>query len=139
MCVASKVGPGVCGVLCCGGGVPCPISRREYKRDIEYLDPPDLARAYEELRRIRLATYQYKDEPEASPRRLGFIIDDAPASACVSPDGRTVDLYGYLSMAVAAVQVQAREIDKLRVEIQELKRSSRRAPGKREGRQPTAR
>jgi polyhydroxyalkanoate synthesis regulator phasin len=36
--------------------------------------------------------------------------------------GQRVDLYGYTSMTVAAVQVQAREIEVLRAEIDALRR-----------------
>jgi hypothetical protein len=90
------------------------------KRDIQQVSATDLASLYEELRRIQLSTYAYKDAPAAAPRRLGFIIDDTHAPAAINPDGNTVDLYGYLSMAVAAVQVQAKQIEELRARIHGL-------------------
>ena len=80
----------------------------------------ELERLHQELRQIRLATYQYKDQPVSSPRRLGFIIDDTHAPEAINPDGNTVDLYGYLSMAVAAVQAQAKQIEELKSRIQIL-------------------
>jgi hypothetical protein len=39
----------------------------------------------------------------------------------VAADGEHVDLYGYISMAVAALQVQAQEIAALRAEVKALK------------------
>src|SRR5262252_3224403 len=127
MCAASLGGPGICGTICCGGaGNPCPVSRRIYKRDITPVDDPSLQRLYAELRRIQLTTYQYKQDPPSAPRRLGFIIDDTKTPYPINPDGTTVDLYGYMSMAVAAIQVQSREIEDLRREVARLKSSARR-------------
>jgi hypothetical protein len=93
-----------------------------YKRDIETLDHEALKRISEELRKIKLTTYQYKTDPDASPRRLGFIIDDTKSSYPINSDGNSVNLYGYVSMAVAAIQIQSHQIDALRAEIARLKR-----------------
>ncbi len=113
---------------------PCPISLRRYKRDIRYLDGADRARLRDELVRYPLATWRYRHEGEAAPVRLGFIIDDVAPSAAVAPDGQTVDLYGYATMAVATLQEQEREIAELRAELKQLKRevaASRPAPSSR--------
>jgi hypothetical protein len=99
----------------------CPISRRRYKRDVRYLEPDDLRRLYDELLRHRLATYRYATADEGSTPRLGFIIDDVPTSPAVDASGERVDLYGYASMAVAAVQAQARDIERLRDEVEALR------------------
>jgi len=108
-------------------GSGCPISRRAFKRDIRTVDDGGLRRLYDELRRIELTTYQYKSEPPSSPRRLGFIIDDTKTPYPINPDGNSVDLYGYMSMAVAAIQVQSREIDALQAEVSRLRaRAARR-------------
>lgn len=120
MCAAPVSGPGVCGVLCCTGS-GCPISRRAFKRDIRPVDDESRQRLYDELRKIELTTYQYNSEPPSSPRRLGFIIDDTKTSYPINPDGNSVDLYGYMSMAVAAIQVQSREIESLKAEILKLR------------------
>jgi len=126
-CSASLGGPGICGTICCGGGGnPCPVSRRIFKRDITPVDDPALQQLYAELRRIQLTTYQYKQDPPSAPRRLGFIIDDTKTPYPINPDGNTVDLYGYMSMAVAAIQVQSREIEALRHEVARLKSRERR-------------
>jgi hypothetical protein len=97
-----------------------------FKRDIERLDDAALERIAEELRQIQLTTYQYKTDPAAGPRRLGFIIDDTKTPYPINADGNSVDLYGYMSMAVAAIQVQSREIAALRAEVKRLNETRRR-------------
>jgi hypothetical protein len=81
-----------------------------------------------------LATYEYRAAPKAGPR-LGFIIDDVAAAApfAVAADGRHVDVYGYASMAVAALKAQAREIAALKREMEALRREvrARRSPMRR--------
>lgn len=116
-----------CGFTCCGGpgGSGCPVSRREFKRDIERLDQGALARIYDELRKIQLSTYHYKTDASGTPRHLGFIIDDTRTPYPVNADGMSVDLYGYMSMSVAAIQMQSREIDALRAEVAALRRATR--------------
>ena len=76
---------------------------------------------HDEILRTRLATYRYKAEGAAARERLGFIIDDQEASPAVAADGHHVDLYAYASLAVAAVQVQARQIEALEREVQQLR------------------
>ncbi len=101
------------------GGL-CPISRREYKRDISYLQSGDLDRVRDQLLAVRLATYRYKTDVTATPDHLGFIIDDMGQSPAIAPDGTHVDLYGYASMAVAAIQAQQKEIAELRAKMTAL-------------------
>jgi hypothetical protein len=123
-CNAPELTADGCGVICCDpSSVPgCPVSRRSFKRDIHALDRGEIERIYAELRQIKLTTYQYKTDPTASPRRLGFIIDDTKSPYPVNVDGNSVDLYGYMSMAVAAIQSQSREIESLRAEVARLRR-----------------
>jgi hypothetical protein len=101
---------------------PCPISERKHKRAVSYLGAKDLEALRRALLDIRLATYKYRHEGPDAPDRLGFVIDDLGESPAVNPDRATVDLYGYASMAVAAVQAQQREIESLRREVAELRR-----------------
>jgi hypothetical protein len=113
------------GVLSCGATYicatrmpsPCPISRARFKQDIRYLDDASRRQVYEELTRIRLATYHYKAAPEVD--QLGFMIDDVEPSVATSGD--QVNMYGYLSMAVAAIQVQDQRIRALERELAELR------------------
>lgn len=124
------------GETCCSG-VPypsptcttgvCAISRRAYKKDISYVDDEERQRLTDELYGFRLATYRYRQEAASSPTHLGFMIDDvAPSAAVTQKSGDSVDLYGYTTMAVAALQTQAREIAELRREVDDLKKSCKR-------------
>jgi len=100
------------------GAGGCPRSRARYKEEIHYLDGQALARYHEQVVRMPLASYRYKQSAEGSDQ-LGFIIEDIEPSAAVSGD--RVNLYGYLSMAVAAIKVQQQQIDTLERELAELK------------------
>lgn len=101
----------------------CPISRRSAKTNIDYLDDAALARYEKDLLGLKLTTFRYKNEPATGRLHLGFIIDDAPTSPAVLPNGAHVDLYGYTSMAVATLQLQAKHIAKLEAEVRRLERS----------------
>jgi hypothetical protein len=98
--------------------VNCPVSSRRFKNGIEYVDDVRLAQLHDEAMRIRLATYNYKPEvADPKPTHLGFIIEDMPQSPAVDPGQTHVDMYGYVSMVVAAMQVQEKEIEELRREL----------------------
>ena len=56
--------------------------------------------------------------PSAGPQ-LGFIIEDIEPSVAVSGDH--VNMYGYLSMAVAAIQVQQAQIAELQRELERMR------------------
>ena len=92
------------------------------KRDISYLDDRGLDRLLADIRGMRLARYQYQDEAGRRRDHLGFIIDDVGDSPAVTADGGHVDLYGYTSMAVAAIQAQQKRIDALEREVASLRR-----------------
>lgn len=121
-CETNLAQPNQCGDYCCVG-MSCPISRRSAKREIREVSPEDLQQLYDELRKIHLSTYHYRDQPQGAPRRLGFIIDDTDAPAAIDPSGDRVDLYGYISMGVAAIQVQARTIAALEARLEALEKS----------------
>jgi len=106
-------------------GGPCPVSSRRAKKEIVYLQPSERQRLAEDLARFKLATYEYRDPALAGKRHLGFIIEDVPGSPAVDRDGNMVDLYGYASMLVAAVQAQGEEIAKLKAELARLGRQPR--------------
>lgn len=101
----------------------CPISVASAKTGIVYLDDPALRAAADEARALKLATWRYRTEAPGGKPHFGFVIDDRPTSPAVAEDGRHVDLYGYTSLALAAVQVQQAEIDALRAELEALKAS----------------
>jgi hypothetical protein len=100
----------------------CPISSRAFKDDVRYVDDAELDQLHEEAIHIRLATYNYKPQFDDPTRRhLGFIIEDDPQSPAVDRPYDRVDLYGYLSMAVATMQVQEKEIEALKKEVGDLR------------------
>ena len=104
----------------------CPISSREFKDGIEYVDPAGLEQLHDQTLRIRLATYNYKPAyADPKPKRLGFIIEDNPASPAVDPAHDSIELYGYLSMVVATMQVQEKEIAALKHELVETRKAAR--------------
>lgn len=105
----------------CMNGGACPISRAKYKKDIAYLSEAEKRQLSDDLMHIPLATYRYKSEGDADRAHLGFIIDDIAPSPAVSASGERVDLYGYTTMSVAAVQLQAKEIAELRKELDALR------------------
>lgn len=96
-------------------------SLRALKQDIAYLSEEDQSDCLDAVMRVQLARFRYRDGDPGTPQRLGFMIDDLPAdSPAVAPDGRHVNLYGFTSMAVAALQSQQRELDALRAEVAAL-------------------
>lgn len=100
----------------------CPISLASAKRDITYLTDAEREKIREDVVTMPLATWRYRREGGGAREHLGFIIDDQPpTSAAVRPSGERVDLYGYTSMAVAAIQAQDRQIRELRAEIDALR------------------
>lgn len=97
----------------------CPVSHRAAKTEIKYLGEGELKQLADELTSTRLATYRYK---AGGPARLGFMIDDRPLSMSVDPERDMVDLYGYTSMTVAAIKVQAQRIATLEAELAAIKK-----------------
>jgi hypothetical protein len=92
------------------------------KQDIAYVDASTEARLHDELMAVRLATYRYRPGVTGEDGvHLGFIIEDMPDdSPAVLPSRERVDIYGYLSMAVAALKVQERELEDLRDRVARL-------------------
>jgi hypothetical protein len=103
----------------------CPVSSRRFKRDVHYLDADEVEALGSEVLQTRLATYRYSDPALAGGTHLGFIIEDQPYSYAVDPERSQVDLYGYTSMLVAAMQAQQRRIDELEREVRDLRRRCR--------------
>jgi len=103
-------------------GVACRLrSRRQFKHDIEYLVHGDLERLRSKLLKMNLTRFRYNGEPASTPPHLGFIIEDVEPSPSIDSQNDTVDLYGYVSMAVATIQVQESEIQALRKELDALR------------------
>jgi hypothetical protein len=131
-CVEADVAPG-CGVIGCVFPCDCidvPLSEcacalytstARAKRDIAYIDLEAEERLRNDLLSVRLATYRYRPGVTGeSGVHLGFIIEDMPAGSPAVASPTHVDLYGFVSMAVATIQAQQRELDALRGRIARL-------------------
>ena len=109
-------------LLVCAASDPrlggCPISSRRFKRDVQYLTDAEREDCARQVGTIRLARYRYLGSGEA---RLGFVLEDDPPAASVDRGRDMVDLYGYSSLAVAALQVHERRIEALEREVRELR------------------
>jgi hypothetical protein len=120
-------GVAMCGAtLLCASKPPqtCPISRARYKQQISYLNDAERDQYHEQITQLRLASYRYTSAPNVP--QLGFMIDDVEPSVAVAGDH--VNLYAYLSMAVAAIQVQDRQIKALQRELEQLRASRCQVP-----------
>ncbi len=103
----------------------CPISSKQYKNGIEYLGNADLQRLHDAALRIKLATYQYKSQvADPNQTHLGFIIEDNPNNPAVDRPHNRVNMYGFVSMVVAGMQVQEKEIVSLRQELKAVRREA---------------
>jgi len=139
VCVPDDATPMNCGAIGCklGGGWPgcscanvpaaacaCTFltSTARAKRDITYVDDSTEKRLHDDVMTMQLATYRYKPGVTGEDaQHLGFIIEDMPqGSPAVLPSRDKVDLYGYVSMTVAALKVQEREIAALKKRIELL-------------------
>lgn len=99
----------------------CPKSRAKFKSDVRYVDSAERQRLAAELLDTRLATYRYTAAGVNGPRHLGLMIDDQPHSNAVDAQRDMIDLYGYLSLSVATLQEQQKQIEALRLEVQALR------------------
>lgn len=100
----------------------CPISRAAYKQDIHYLGASELGALHKQVLGAPLATWKYKSEGSEGKTRLGFIIEDLPSGSLAVDEPRDmVDVYGWATMAVAAIKVQQAQIEALQTEVSALK------------------
>ena len=99
----------------------CPQSQKSTKTEVVYLSPTDVEAARQEVLSMRLARWRYVWEPPGTAPHMGFMIDDVGPSTAVRPDGERVDLYGYNSLTVAALQAQEQELVALRAEMAALR------------------
>jgi hypothetical protein len=98
-------------------------SSLRFKKDVEYLEESERDEVARQLLSLRLARWEYIDPQAALGHRpLGIIIEDNPNIPAVTPSKASIDLYSYASMAIAAAQVQAKQIEALRAELEAIKR-----------------
>lgn len=93
-------------------------SNADYKHNIHYLDDTELASYADQCFEMPLATWNYNDFMADDGRsHLGIITQDVGSGVAVTNDLDSVDLYGYTSIAIAAIQVQQKEIEELKREV----------------------
>jgi hypothetical protein len=106
--------------------VMCPISSAKYKTGINYLNEAQISRLHDEAISTKLAVYNYRAEiSDPGVPHLGFIVEDQPQSLAVDRGFDRVDMYGYLSMVLAAVQAQDKEIQSLKSQLASSKNACR--------------
>lgn len=111
-------------VMWCGVKAPdptCPISLREAKQDLAYLDAAARQRVAQDALALKLATYTYRDPAHGVGPQLGYVLDDAPGA--VFSAGDHVNLYAYTTAVLAAVQAHEAELAALREEVARLRSS----------------
>lgn len=96
-------------------------SRQDLKRDIQYLNANSRNQIGQMVLDMPLATWNYKSDAPDTPQRLGFMIDDIEPSFAVQDQiGNSVNTYGFVSMATAAIQMQQEQIQELQVTLKKL-------------------
>jgi hypothetical protein len=94
------------------------LSSREYKRDIEPLDPAQCRRILEEAAATDVVRYRFADDP-SGVRHLGVIAEESPPDI-VASDGKGVSLGDYSAFLLAAIKAQQAEIEALKAQVEEL-------------------
>lgn len=97
----------------------CPASSRSVKRGIHYIESGERKQLAGEVLSVKLARYHYRDTKKPG-LRLGYILEDQPEASFSGAE--RVDLYAYISAVVALTQEQQKEIDRLKTEIDLLKK-----------------
>jgi hypothetical protein len=96
------------------------FSSREYKTDIEALNPQDYADVLRELHDAEVVRYRLiNDENEV--QRIGLIAEDAPTAIATS-DRKGLSLGGYSAFLFAAVKAQQDQIEALEQQVVTLRR-----------------
>ncbi len=96
-------------------------SREDFKRDISYLNTSARDEIGQMFLDIPIATWNYKNDSVENPQRLGFIIEDIePSFAVTDQVGDSVNLYGFISMAAATIQMQQDQIKQLQEEMKDF-------------------
>jgi len=89
-------------------------SSSEYKKNIQKLDESANPVMLEMIMKMIPSLYQYKEEFGGDgTTRLGFLAEDMPTWV-LSNDGKRVDIYELLTMAIGAIQAQQKQIEELK-------------------------
>ena len=89
------------------------ISAREFKKDIREATPEEEDRSLKAMRSPKVYRYNYKDEPDGEPRRIGFMAGEAPKEILHDSDKRFLHIPKTMGLMTAAIRSLARKVDKL--------------------------
>ncbi len=97
-------------------------SLKEHKKNFE-----KYAGALEEIKNIDVYKYNLKSEEDGSKKHLGFVIGDGfnYSKTVTSQDNTGVDIYSMTSLCLQAIKEQQEEIEKLKEEINSLKKGGK--------------
>lgn len=91
-------------------------SDRSFKKDIREATPKDEERSLKAMMSPKTYRYNYKEEPDGPPRRIGFMADEAPREIIHDADDRYLDIPKTLGLLTASVRTLARKMDTLEKE-----------------------
>ena len=95
-------------------------SSRDYKKNIQIVDANQFPVMLSKVMNMVPTTYEYKEEYGGDGnKKLGFISEEMPKEV-TSKDGKAVDLYELLTMTIAAMQEQQKQIEELKSQIRQL-------------------
>lgn len=101
----------------------CPISSRDFKTSIHYVNEKEARQISRGILNLKIANYQYNEKTNLSGEpALGFIIEDYPSLPYARSQSKAVDQYSYISAAVVTIQSQQAEIESLRKRLEQLEK-----------------
>lgn len=103
------------GLFQAGGmlGAAALLSARKAKKNIV---PAKEGKALAEVKKAPVYEFNYKGEPEGTPKRTGYMADEAPGD---SGDGTYLDLGRVTGLHAAAIKAMGKKIDKIEKRIKE--------------------
>ena len=97
-------------------------STREHKKDIHYLSAEEEDRVLFSVAGLRMATFRYRDNELGDKIHTGIIAEEAP-EAVLSQEGRSIDLYDYVSYGITALKALQRRLERMEARMRELEPS----------------
>jgi hypothetical protein len=98
-------------------------SKRETKKDIEYLSASDEAKYLKSVVKMGMVRFRHADDNLDDKLHVGVIAEEAPKQM-VADGNESIDIYDYASMAMIAVRALHREVSELRRDVKKLKAKS---------------
>ena len=111
---AAQMG-GLASMLGTGGGIAAGMifSSPKMKKHIKKADEDEVL---DMVKDSNVYEYNYKDEKEGTPKRVGYMADEAPGD---SGDGTMLDLGKVTGLHAAAIKAMAKKITKLEKQVKE--------------------